>query len=83
LNKNIKEKHGHGHPDGLSDHLLSKSVFDSDKLSFIKKLTQIGTALSSEKNLERLLEIIVDGACDFTKAQGGTLYIMSDRKSVV
>jgi hypothetical protein len=30
--------------------------------SHIKKLTQIGAALSSEKNLDRLLEMIVDGA---------------------
>jgi HD-GYP domain-containing protein (c-di-GMP phosphodiesterase class II) len=44
----------------------------------IKRLIEIGTALSSEKNLDRLLEMIVDEACKFTNADGGTLYIMSD-----
>ena len=49
--------------------------------SHIKKLTQIGAALSSEKNLDRLLEMIVDGARLLTHADGGTLYIMSDDES--
>ena len=44
----------------------------------IKHLTQIGMALSGEKNLDRLLEMIVDEARKFTNADAGTLYIMSD-----
>ncbi len=44
----------------------------------IKRLTEIGTALSAEKNLNRLLEMIVDEARKFTHADAGTLYIMSD-----
>ena len=49
-----------------------------NQFDHIKKLTQIGVALSSEKNLDRLLEMIIDGAMVFTNADGGTLYIMSD-----
>lgn len=44
----------------------------------IKRLNEIGTALSAEKNLDRLLEMIVEEARKFTNADAGTLYTMSD-----
>jgi len=44
----------------------------------IRRLTRIGTALSAERNIERLFEMIVQEAREFTGADGGTLYIMSD-----
>jgi len=44
----------------------------------IKHLIQIGVALSGEKNINRLLEKIVDEARKLTNADAGTLYIMSD-----
>ena len=47
-------------------------------LDQIRRLNQIGSALSAEKNLNRLLEMIVDEARGFTNADGGTLYIISD-----
>ena len=52
--------------------------FTESQLEHIKKLTQIGVALSAEKNIGRLFEMIVDEARKFTHADGGTLYIMSD-----
>jgi HD-GYP domain-containing protein (c-di-GMP phosphodiesterase class II) len=52
--------------------------FTENQRVLIKKLAEIGTALSAEKNLDRLLEMIVDEACKFTSADAGTLYIMSD-----
>jgi HD-GYP domain-containing protein (c-di-GMP phosphodiesterase class II) len=63
--------------------LLNKMVdqvqeFTEVQLDHIRRLTQIGAALSAERNLERLLEIIIDEARKFTNADGGTLYIMSD-----
>jgi HD-GYP domain-containing protein (c-di-GMP phosphodiesterase class II) len=54
------------------------SEFTENQLDQIKRLTQIGTALSAEKNLDHLLEMIVDHARKFTNADAGTLYIMSD-----
>ncbi|MFC1855105.1 hypothetical protein ACFL2A_01000, partial [Thermodesulfobacteriota bacterium] len=42
----------------------------------IKKLSEIGIALSSEHNLNNLLEMIVDEAREFTNADGGTLYTL-------
>jgi HD-GYP domain-containing protein (c-di-GMP phosphodiesterase class II) len=44
----------------------------------IKRLIQIGVALSGEKDINRLLEIIVEEARKLTNADAGTLYIMSD-----
>lgn len=47
----------------------------------IKRLTEIGVALSAEKNINRLMEMILSEARAFTNADGGTLYIMSDDES--
>jgi HD-GYP domain-containing protein (c-di-GMP phosphodiesterase class II) len=44
----------------------------------IKRLNKIGIALSSEKNMDKLLELILDEAKAFTKADGGTLYLKSE-----
>jgi HD-GYP domain-containing protein (c-di-GMP phosphodiesterase class II) len=44
----------------------------------IKRLTEIGVALSAEKNINHLMEMILSEARAFTNADGGTLYIMSD-----
>jgi transcriptional regulator with GAF, ATPase, and Fis domain len=55
----------------------------ASQLDQIKRLTQIGVALSAEKNLDRLLEMIVDEARFFTHADGGTLYIMTDDETAL
>ncbi|MBU1743835.1 MAG: GAF domain-containing protein, partial [Proteobacteria bacterium] len=52
--------------------------FSENQLKQIRRLTRIGTALSAERNIERLFEMIVEEAREFTGADGGTLYIMSD-----
>lgn len=44
------------------------------------KLHQIGIALSSERNLERLLEKILKEAKSFTAAQGASLYIKEENE---
>src|SRR5450759_3209542 len=61
--------------------MKQKSKKNSGHLTYhdqIKHLTQIGVALSGEKKIERLLEMILSEARKFTNADGGTLYIMSD-----
>lgn len=65
------------------NQLLSRLVsevkgFTENQLDQIRRLNQIGKALSAERNLDKLLEMIVDEARGFTNADGGTLYIMSD-----
>jgi HD-GYP domain-containing protein (c-di-GMP phosphodiesterase class II) len=52
--------------------------FTENQLDQIRRLTQIGSALSAERNLDKLLEMIVDEARAFTNADGGTLYVMAD-----
>ncbi|MFQ5605245.1 MAG: HD domain-containing phosphohydrolase [bacterium] len=44
----------------------------------IRKLNAIGIALSSEQNLNNLLELIVSEARHFTNADGGSLYIKEE-----
>jgi HD-GYP domain-containing protein (c-di-GMP phosphodiesterase class II) len=46
----------------------------------ITRLNQIGIALSSEHNLNKLLELIVKEARSFTDADGGSLYIREGDK---
>lgn len=62
----------------LSKLLSEVKGFTEKQLDQIRRLNQIGSALSAERNLSRLLEMIVDEARGFTNADGGTLYIMSD-----
>ncbi len=46
----------------------------NELLQKLEKLTDIGIALSAEKNTQRLLEMILQGAITLTNADGGTLY---------
>ncbi|MEE9464252.1 MAG: HD domain-containing phosphohydrolase [Candidatus Neomarinimicrobiota bacterium] len=48
-----------------------------------ERLNQIGIALSSEKNLERLLETIVLETRNFTNCDAGTLYRVNSEKHVL
>ncbi len=49
--------------------------------SHLKKLAQIGIALSAEKDINKLLELIVDEARNLTSADGGTLYIVDAERA--
>lgn len=48
--------------------------------SHFKGSAQIGIALSAEKDINKLLEIIVDEARSLTGADGGTLYLIDKQK---
>jgi len=56
---------------------------DQDLISRIAKLNAIGVALSSEKDMPRLLEMILVGAKIITGADGGTLYTLNDQDQLV
>jgi len=62
----------------LEKESQSSSYINSDH---IKRITEIGVALSAEKNINRLMEMIISEARSFTNADGGTLYIISDDES--
>jgi len=57
--------------------------FAEAQVSHIHELVKIGLALSAEKNLDRLLEMIVSEARRFTNADGGTLYIKREGEEVL
>jgi HD-GYP domain-containing protein (c-di-GMP phosphodiesterase class II) len=57
--------------------------FSENQIQQIRRLTRIGTALSAERNIGRLFEMIVEEAREFTGADGGTLYIMSDDETAL
>ncbi|HBZ56601.1 MAG TPA: metal-dependent phosphohydrolase [Syntrophobacteraceae bacterium] len=59
----------------ISETIFAKSCFGDDLTSRIKRLCQIGVALSAEKNLNALLIMILTEARRFTKADAGTLYL--------
>ena len=49
----------------------------------LDKLLTIGTALSSERNLDKLLEMILDLARELTIADAGTLYLVNETDKVL
>jgi len=49
----------------------------------LKEITRIGAALSVEKNIHKLLEMIVDEAKSLTNADAGTLYILDKEQKVL
>ncbi len=51
---------------------------DSRNADFIRRLIQIGMALSAEKDIDRLLEKILTESRIITGADGGTLYLVSE-----
>ena len=48
------------------------------KLEHIRKLNEVGIALSAEKDNARLMELILQSAKELTRADGGTLYSRTD-----
>jgi signal transduction histidine kinase len=61
---------------------IQKGGMDSKRsfnlMGHIQRLSNIGRALSGERNLNALLETIVNEARNLTLADGGTLYILTD-----
>ena len=55
-------------------------LYAEDQIKHIKQYAQIGVALSVEKNINKLLEMIVDEARAMSNADAGTLYIVDDDK---
>ena len=52
-------------------------------LELIKKLSQVGIALSAEKDNARLMELILQSAKEVTNADGGTLYIRTEDDKLI
>ncbi|MFC1851497.1 HD domain-containing phosphohydrolase [candidate division CSSED10-310 bacterium] len=77
---------GHLVDDKRLRHLLNTVIrevkdYALDQIEHIKKLTDIGIALSVEKDIIHLLEMIVDEARSLSNADAGTLYILNKEKT--
>jgi HD-GYP domain-containing protein (c-di-GMP phosphodiesterase class II) len=64
----------------LKDILGKVKKYGEDHIANINKLIQIGLALSIEKDINALLEKIVDEARSLTNADAGTLYICDEAR---
>ncbi|MDM8544318.1 response regulator [Desulfococcaceae bacterium HSG9] len=62
----------------LQNTLEQVEDFNKSLESTIKRLTHIGASMTSERNLNKLLEMVVFEARDAANADGGTLYILKD-----
>ncbi|MEG3641522.1 HD domain-containing phosphohydrolase [Magnetococcus sp. PR-3] len=62
----------------IIDRSSSDSEAELDFMVHINKLNEIGIALSSEKDTNRLLEKILLGSKELTKADAGTLYRVNE-----
>ncbi len=52
--------------------------YTATQVKHLNELAKIGVALTATRNLDQLLEMIVDKARGFTNCDGGTLYLVSD-----
>lgn len=69
---------------GLVDRVaLEVRDFSEGMGNHLQQLVKIGLGLSSEKNIDRLLERIVREARNFTNAEGGTLYIKESEREAL
>jgi len=63
-------------PRAVKEHMV-------DLYTKVNELSKVGAALSAERDLPKLLEMILEEAREFTLADGGTLYMMDeDEKSL-
>ena len=52
-------------------------------LSRLSDINEVGIALSSERDINRLLELILDAAKRITRADAGTLYLVEDEQQTL
>jgi HD-GYP domain-containing protein (c-di-GMP phosphodiesterase class II) len=69
---------------GLADRVVQEvREFSEGQATHLYQLVKIGLGLSSEKNIDHLLERIVREARHFTNAEGGTLYIKESEREAL
>ncbi|MCD8479158.1 MAG: hypothetical protein LRZ88_02320 [Candidatus Cloacimonetes bacterium] len=54
------------------------SQMAEEQLNHINQLTKIGKSLSSETDLDRIFDLILDEGISFTNADAATIYMVSD-----
>ena len=64
----------------LKSFITEVQHYAENQISRIKRLSQVGMALSSVKDIRKLLELIVGEARDLSNADAGTLYTVDKKK---
>jgi len=64
--------------DLMAQHVAARN----EQLWLLRKVIPVGVSLSAEKNFDRLLETVVIEAQELTHADGGSLYLLEDDKSL-
>lgn len=64
----------------LKSVIAEVKLYAEDQIKHIKKVAEIGLALSIEKDICKLLELIVDEARSLSNADAGTLYIVNNNE---
>lgn len=62
---------------------IEQSEFRQSLLNRLNELNAIGASLSSERNIDKLLEGILEAAMKITRADAGTLYLVDDERQVL
>jgi len=62
---------------------MKQKHIETKAVELVQRLTRIGTALSSERDRDTLLEHILMAAKDITNSDGGTLYLLSPEMDVL
>lgn len=62
----------------LIDIVQRLKDYTDTQVKNLTELAEIGVALTATRNLDQLLEMIIDKARGFTNSDGGTLYLVSD-----
>ena len=47
----------------------------------LKDFTNIGTALSTESDINKFFQLVLNAAIEFTNCDGGTIYLISEKPS--
>ena len=66
----------------MLDVMAQQVASRNQQLWMLRKVIPVGVSLSAEKNFDRLLETVVVEAQALTNADGGTLYLLEDEKSL-
>ncbi len=70
--------------DSMLNQVVTKiNSFAHKQIDHINRLTNIGSALSSETDIPNIMHLILEEAIDYTNADGATIYTLSeDKKSL-
>lgn len=66
----------------MKSDLAQRTEFLNLTLAKLERVVQLGIAMSSEKDANRLVELILQGAKELTHADGGSLYLVKDNKEL-